>query len=35
MEIEDEALERLLQRLELAFFQIENNDPDVTWIKTR
>lgn len=35
MEIEDEALDRLLARLELAFFQVENNDPDVKWVITR
>lgn len=34
MELEDNALERLVQRLEMALFQVNNNDPDIEWRKT-
>lgn len=30
-EIEDRALDRLLARLDVAIFQIQNDDPDIEW----
>lgn len=32
--LEDDALERLYARLDMAIFQINNDDPDVEWRNT-
>lgn len=34
-DIEDRALDRLVNRLEMAIFQINMQDPDIEWRTTR
>lgn len=34
-EMEDRAMDRLLARLEIALFQVANDDPDIEWRATR